>query len=396
MLASCFSLAIVSLLAGQCHSFPNFSSKLPNGARIPHPCNSQKYWSGVGHQLDGGGGPLNPFGRDFLTNGRVYDATLCNLDSDGDGKTNGQELGDPFCQWTFENPTVLQAATSHPGICEPVDSPNCQTNNNFLRLVPDCEGILANEPVTEDWCPEIRQEDVQRFDIAFNKTQLPNDVGIYYCQQFDVPHDAEYHIIAWEPILDNLEVLHHIEMYACDTPEQLQKLQNSGRYHNAEACPIMPEECTGGSLGWALGSPGKCYPNSAGVLMGQRNYEKIILQVHYNNALRRSDLIDSSGLPIYYTRNLRRFDVAGMQIGQMDIAIPPNSADMFTVRAQAFQNSYCSYWQLGSRPSYKITSVLFHMHKIGFHAKLELVKRNGRVLTLSKILIHLNPLCLNF
>lgn len=55
-----------------------------------------------------------------------------------------------------------------------------------------------------------------------------------------------------------------------------------------------------------------------------------------------------------------------------------------------------SYWQLGSRPSYKITSVLFHMHKIGFHAKLELVKRNGRVLTLSKILIHLNPLCLNF
>ncbi len=37
---------------------------------------------------------LNPFGLDFLANGRVWDLDLANLDSDGDGCLNGVEVGD--------------------------------------------------------------------------------------------------------------------------------------------------------------------------------------------------------------------------------------------------------------------------------------------------------------
>jgi hypothetical protein len=37
---------------------------------------------------------LNPFGQDYLANGRVWNAALANLNSDGDGCTNGFELGD--------------------------------------------------------------------------------------------------------------------------------------------------------------------------------------------------------------------------------------------------------------------------------------------------------------
>ena len=32
-----------------------------------------------------------------------WDQTLCEKDSDGDGKSNGQELGDPECQWSAED-----------------------------------------------------------------------------------------------------------------------------------------------------------------------------------------------------------------------------------------------------------------------------------------------------
>ena len=28
-----------------------------------------------------------------------WTTALCRSDSDGDGKTNGEELGDPFCIW---------------------------------------------------------------------------------------------------------------------------------------------------------------------------------------------------------------------------------------------------------------------------------------------------------
>jgi len=37
---------------------------------------------------------LNPFGEDYLANGRLWDSTLANLDSDGDGCLNGVEVGD--------------------------------------------------------------------------------------------------------------------------------------------------------------------------------------------------------------------------------------------------------------------------------------------------------------
>ena len=41
-----------------------------------------------------GNADLNPFGVDFLANGRLWDANLAALDSDGDGCLNGVEVGD--------------------------------------------------------------------------------------------------------------------------------------------------------------------------------------------------------------------------------------------------------------------------------------------------------------
>ena len=31
---------------------------------------------------------------------QTWSAELCNADSDEDGRTNGEELGDPDCQWS--------------------------------------------------------------------------------------------------------------------------------------------------------------------------------------------------------------------------------------------------------------------------------------------------------
>ena len=37
------------------------------------------------------------------------------MDSDGDGKTNGEELGDPRCVWTPQGGAPTNAASGHPG-----------------------------------------------------------------------------------------------------------------------------------------------------------------------------------------------------------------------------------------------------------------------------------------
>ena len=54
-----------------------------------------------------GGGPRTPFGRDVnrtLVDGDVDWQAICDLDSDGDGFTNGEELGDPDCNWSEGDP----------------------------------------------------------------------------------------------------------------------------------------------------------------------------------------------------------------------------------------------------------------------------------------------------
>lgn len=40
---------------------------------------------------------------------------LCRKDSDGDGKTNGEELGDPDCEWSPNSVPKSTVSLSHPG-----------------------------------------------------------------------------------------------------------------------------------------------------------------------------------------------------------------------------------------------------------------------------------------
>ena len=45
-----------------------------------------------------------------------WNAVLCRMDSDGDGLTNGQELGDPDCVWTKGQAPQRTTDITHPGM----------------------------------------------------------------------------------------------------------------------------------------------------------------------------------------------------------------------------------------------------------------------------------------
>ena len=113
---------------------PEFVARIPNGNQIPHPCDRNQNWRAVGHENPAGGGPTNRFGNDFDQSGYQWTPELCRMDSDGDGMSNGQELGDPFCVWTTGALPSVQdrAQLSHPGVCEPINSGRCIGQNFFL------------------------------------------------------------------------------------------------------------------------------------------------------------------------------------------------------------------------------------------------------------------------
>ena len=70
------------------NAFPHYASEIPHGDRYP----------ALGHVGGAAGGALSRFGRQFQAAQGDW-AALCALDADGDGETNGQELGDPCCTW---------------------------------------------------------------------------------------------------------------------------------------------------------------------------------------------------------------------------------------------------------------------------------------------------------
>ena len=51
--------------------YPTYQTYIPNGQRVPNPCQPGTVWQGVGHKNPAGGGPRNPFGLDFAANEHV-------------------------------------------------------------------------------------------------------------------------------------------------------------------------------------------------------------------------------------------------------------------------------------------------------------------------------------
>jgi hypothetical protein len=72
-------------------------------------------WPAVGHTTPEGLPALNRFGVDFRAAGKMWTAELCAMDSDGDGRTNGEELGDPDCVWQIGLIPTRMVDITNPG-----------------------------------------------------------------------------------------------------------------------------------------------------------------------------------------------------------------------------------------------------------------------------------------
>ncbi|GFR99005.1 DBH-like monooxygenase protein 1, partial [Elysia marginata] len=95
---------------------------------------------------------------------------------------------------------------SVPGVCEPLDSPQCQGRNEFVGCEVD----------KFDQCDAINDPAIRTIDLRFSPTPIPPTETNYYCMTFNLPSDQDYHIVANEGIIDNANVLHHQLLYACE------------------------------------------------------------------------------------------------------------------------------------------------------------------------------------
>jgi hypothetical protein len=107
----CVFAVVLLLIARESVALEEFLLRVPNGNNVPNHLR-------LGHVTETlGNNALNRFGIDFRSAGFQWTRALCLKDSDGDGFTNGYELGDETCTWTPQNPTPLRTINlSHPGL----------------------------------------------------------------------------------------------------------------------------------------------------------------------------------------------------------------------------------------------------------------------------------------
>ncbi|XP_050408479.1 uncharacterized protein LOC130010327 [Patella vulgata] len=347
-----FPALILATTVACVSGYAGYQERIPNGGNVPHSCKPNYLWKGVGHLNQAGGGDRNQFGKDFAQAGHQWTVELCEKDSDGDGMSNGQELGDPNCQWEQGKAPDRDTLLSHPGICDPWGSAKCNETNSWVKCDSD---VLT--------CPAIDEEGTQRMDLRMNLTSVPNKETTYMCMSFDLPSDEEYHLIASKPIINESKVMHHMLLFAC-----------------ADGAPVMtePRECGMGAgcsaiIGmWTIGLAGECYHHDAGFRIGKGFYKRGLIQYHWNNPEKRSDLSDSSGMTIYYTKNLRKYDAGVFRIGQVYLEIPP-------LLPKVVQQSTCSARctkKIFKKPVY-LTGGTNHMHYLGTAQHVLLRRTDG-------------------
>ena len=141
-----FMFIAVAFVCDMVASRSSYKKKLPNGDKTIGGSTA------LGHSNDSGGGARNAFGQAFAAAGLKWTQDLCKADTDGDGQTNGFELGDPNCCFCEGATPAFSDDLSHPGkasstssraaakteACEPCSSGNSNNgaiSSNYFTLM---------------------------------------------------------------------------------------------------------------------------------------------------------------------------------------------------------------------------------------------------------------------
>ncbi|KAK7114204.1 hypothetical protein V1264_000302 [Littorina saxatilis] len=363
--------AILCLLAKDGDGYGIYQNRIPNGDSVPSPCNPNVIWRGVGHLNAQGGGIRNKFGLDFAAAGHTWTRELCQKDSDEDGKTNGQELGDPDCTWTPNSLPPLDTGLSHPAVCEPIDSETCKSKAQEGGLYLKQEEWIADACKSGTFeCPATNAADVERLTFQIPPTKVPNKVTSYMCQTFrvdDVSRDR--HMIATRAIINNTNVMHHMVLFGCRDP-------NTPIFDVPYECGMSPGYSCGSILSvWTLGLDGECFYDLSGIRVGLNGLKVLAMQYHWNNPTQEDNYMDSSGMEMYFTPNLRDYDSGVAMFGQESILIPPYSTgtDVTGECTETCMNT------MVKGQGINITYAFNHMHYLGVSQSVE-QHRNGQFL----------------
>jgi len=241
-------------------------------------------------------------------------------------------------------------------------------------------------PESTDNYVDVRMPDV---DVVLGEGGT-DPTNAYICSYFDmlelIPSDVTagevVHVTKMEALLnpESAKYVHHMILYSCDA----EALGGSEQHHDLILeCESMPPGCQNMKWPWAVGSEPIVLPPHVGIPFGEQGQRFLVLQTHYYNPTLDTGIVDSSGVRVFYTTDLREQEagVITLNSGTGNFQRPPIPVGMadyplsptFVYPSACTQNT----WQ----EPLNILGVGHHMHLSGKRMEIA-VERDGSYLGL--------------
>jgi len=356
-----FFLALPVIVA-----FPSFREQLPNGHRVACPegqvgngCTAEEgqpssVCNGLGHATCAGATmPLNPFGMDMAINNHTWTRELCEADSDADGMTNGEELGDPCCLWeAYDTPSdyTLKFAATHPGVANKM--------SNYVR--PECS-ITASKTKADKFNQFNAWEEQRTAEMFIDNFKIPSDRTTYVDIAMNFPDDSEdlFHAVSAQIILKNKKNLHHFVIRGCPEKWPAEKVGKAVSMQEGIRCMEM-------FGGWAPGKDILATPSWLGFPIGRAaGIVAFVVNVHYDNPEEETGRVSNDGIRLFYTPTLRKDSINGLIVMRVSrnpqMFVAPGKKRFFLTRACSLNVTDPD----GQPAVLNLASMAYHAHLLG-------------------------------
>ncbi|XP_064598425.1 DBH-like monooxygenase protein 1 [Liolophura sinensis] len=210
--------------------------------------------------------------------------------------------------------------------------------------------------------------DVVTVDFINDKVKVPAEDTVYWCQAYSMHmYREKHHVIKVEPIIQpgNEQLVHHIVLYACPIGTANETAGQGGPCW-ANFMPPAWRGCVSTIFAWAVGAGPLYLPEHVGYPWGYEDDPKLILlQTHFDNPGKRNDWVDSSGLRLTLTQQLRQYDAGSVSVGVTvwkTHIIPPH-AEHFTTAGHCVPD--CITQSMGNVSEINLFASFPHAHLIG-------------------------------
>nr|XP_018667907.1 DBH-like monooxygenase protein 1 homolog [Ciona intestinalis] len=169
--------------------------------------------------------------------------------------------------------------------------------------------------------PLVPSETHSSFDILNNVSAIPARKTYYNCMLVRLPTlPTKHHVIKFEPLIQpgNERFVHHMLLHLCTKNEKDVTLLNTNHECYRLTSPADFSDCVQIIAAWAVGGGPHILPPHVGYPLGNTSEPVYaMLEMHYDNPNLISGVSDQSGMRIYYTPELRQYDVGILTIGQI-------------------------------------------------------------------------------